>query len=59
MFGSHVLTLAVFAALVSVFFATLAKETVREALRFGSIMVGLMVGISVVVGWVMYLFPFG
>ena len=59
MFGSHLFTLMVFSALVSAFFATLSRETPREAFRFGSIMLGLMVGISLIVAYVMYVFPLG
>jgi hypothetical protein len=59
MFGSHFLTLLIFAALVSVFFSTLTRETPREALKVGSVMMGLMVGLSVAVAWIMYVFPSG
>ena len=55
--GSHLLTLVVFSALVSIFFATLSRENGRDALKLGALMMGLMVGISLIVSWVMYLFP--
>jgi hypothetical protein len=57
LFQSHFLTLTVFSALVSAFFATLTRETPREALKVGSLMMSLMVGISLAVAYLMYFFP--
>jgi hypothetical protein len=57
MLRSHFLTLVIFSTLVSTFFASLTRETPREAIRVGSIMLLSMIGISVVVAYVMYVFP--
>jgi len=55
----HFLTLLVFSALVSIFFGTLSRESPRECLRVSAIMMASMVGVSLIVGWIMYLFPLG
>ncbi len=59
MFHSHLLTLLIFSALVSAFFATLTRESLREALKVGSVMMGSMVAISVLMAYLMYFFPLG
>jgi hypothetical protein len=59
MLRSHFFTLVLFSGLVSVFFATLTRETLKEAVKLGSVMMGSMVGVSIVVAYLMYFFPLG
>ncbi|MBI3450976.1 MAG: hypothetical protein HY049_18935 [Acidobacteria bacterium] len=59
MLGSHMLTLVLFAGLVSVFFATLSRDTLKEASRLGSVMFASMVGVSLLIAYLMYFFPLG
>jgi len=56
---SHLITLILFSGLVSVFFAALTRETPKDAVKIGSIMLGSMVGMSILVAWLMYFFPLG
>lgn len=55
---SHFLLLALFAFFVSFVFALIAKDEPREQLRFGGLLFAGFVGSAVVLGWVMYPFPF-
>lgn len=55
---SHVLLLALFSFFVSLVFALLAKDDPREQLRFGGMMLGGFLGAAIVIGWLMYPFPF-
>lgn len=57
MFHSHLLTLIIFAVLVSVFFGALTRETFREGARIAGVMFASIVGFSLLVAWIMYLFP--
>jgi hypothetical protein len=57
MLGSHLFTLTVFSVLVSTFFACLGRETLKEGLKIASIMAGSMVGVSLVIAYIMYIFP--
>ncbi|HZE89889.1 MAG TPA: hypothetical protein VE404_10085 [Verrucomicrobiae bacterium] len=59
MLGSHILTLILFAGLVSLFFATLSRDTLREGTRLGSVMFASMVGVSLLIAYLMYFFPLG
>ena len=54
---SHVLLLAIFAFFVSLVFAVIAKDGVREQIRFGGLMFGGFIASAVVLGWLMYPFP--
>ena len=54
---SHVLLLAIFAFFVSLVFAVIAKDGVRDQLRFGGLMFGGFIASAVVLGWLMYPFP--
>ena len=49
--------LVIFAFLVSVVFAVLSKDTVRERLIYGAKVFGAFVGIALLLGWIMYPFP--
>jgi len=54
---SHFLLLLVFSCFVSVVFAALLRDELREQLRLGVLMFGALVGAALVVGWLMYPFP--
>ena len=54
---SHVLLMAIFAFFVSLVFAVIAKDEVRDQLRFGGLMFGGFLASAVVLGWLMYPFP--
>ena len=56
--SSHFLLLILFAFFVSLIFATIAKDSVREQLRVGGVMFGGFIVAAVVLGWLMYPFPF-
>jgi hypothetical protein len=55
---SHILLLSLFAFFVSLVFATIAKDDPREQLRFGGLMFAGFVGSALVLGWLMFPFPF-
>jgi hypothetical protein len=54
---SHMLLLVVFAFFVSLVFAVIAKDEVRDQLRFGGTMFGGFLAAAIVLGWLMYPFP--
>jgi hypothetical protein len=54
---SHFLLLAIFAFFVSLVFAVIAKDQLRDQLRFGGLMFGGFLASAVVLGWLMYPFP--
>lgn len=54
---SHFLLMALFAALVSMVFAALLRETPREQLAFGARIFGAFLLAAIVLGWLMYPFP--
>ncbi len=57
MLQSHILLLAIFSFFVSLVFAVLSKDDVREQLKFGSLLfVGFVVS-AFALGWLMYPFP--
>jgi hypothetical protein len=55
---SHLLLMALFAFFVSLVFAVIAKDEVREQARLGGMMFVGFILAAVVLGWVMYPFPF-
>jgi hypothetical protein len=55
---SHLLLLIVFAFFVSVVFAAITKDDAVEQLRFGAMLMAGFVASAVVLGWLMYPFPF-
>ena len=55
--ASHILLLAIFAFFVSLIFAVIAKDEVREQLRLGGMMFCGFLASAVVLGWLMYPFP--
>jgi heme A synthase len=54
---SHLLLLAVFAALVSSVFAALMKDDPRAQLKTGGWMFAAFLGVAIVLGWLMYPLP--
>ena len=54
---SHILLLALFAFFVSLVFALLTKDDLRDQLRFGGLLLAGFIGAAVVLGWLMYPFP--
>jgi len=54
---SHLLLMAIFAFFVSLVFAVIAKDSVRDQLRFGGLMFGGFLASAIVLGWLMYPFP--
>jgi prepilin signal peptidase PulO-like enzyme (type II secretory pathway) len=54
---SHLLLLTLFAFFVSLVFAVIAKDDVREQVRFGGLMFAGFLASAVVLGWLMYPFP--
>ena len=55
---SHFLLMTLFALFVSLVFALLAKDEPGEQMRFGGMMFVGFLGAAVVLGWLMYPFPF-
>jgi hypothetical protein len=54
---SHVLLMVLFAFFVSLVFAVIAKDDVRDQARLGGVMFGGFMVAAVVLGWLMYPFP--
>ncbi|MGE5125087.1 MAG: hypothetical protein ACM3PV_02260 [Betaproteobacteria bacterium] len=57
MMHSHLVTLVVFAALVSTVFALLLCDTTSERLRFGLLAFAAFVLSTIVIGWLTNPFP--
>ena len=57
MMQSHLLLLVLFALFVSLVFAVLTKDDLREQIRFGGLLFAGFVAAAVVLGWLMYPFP--
>jgi hypothetical protein len=55
--ANHMVLLMVFAFFVSLVFALIAKDDVREQIRFGAMVLAGFIGSAVVIGWLMYPFP--
>ena len=54
---SHLLLLAIFAFFVSLVFAVIAKDDVRDQLKLGGLMFGGFIASAFVLGWLMYPLP--
>ena len=54
---NHILLLAIFAFFVSLVFAVLTKDEVREQLRFGGMLFAGFIVAALVLGWLMYPVP--
>ena len=55
---SHLALLVLFAFFVSLVFALLSKDTPAEQIRFGGRMFAGFIAAAIVLGWLMYPFPF-
>ena len=55
--GSHLLVMALFAALVSTVFSVLMRDSVREQLRLGALLFGGFMVSALVLGWLLYPMP--
>ena len=55
---SHFLLLALFAFFVSFVFALIARDGAAEQLRFGGMLFAGFIVSAVVLGWLMFPFPF-
>ena len=56
---SHFAWMIVFSALVSAAFAVLQRDEPREQLRFGAYLFAGFVGVGLLLGWLMLVFPIG
>jgi hypothetical protein len=54
---SHLVLMTLFAFFVSLVFAVIAKDDVREQARFGGLMLAGFMAVAIVLGWFMYPFP--
>jgi uncharacterized membrane protein len=55
---SHFTALVVFALIVSVVFALINKAGPKEQLKYGAFVFLSFMGVAIVVGWLMFPFPF-
>ena len=53
----HFAALVLFSFLTSVVFGVLSKDTPRDRLLYGAKSFGLFVSIGLLIGWLMYPFP--
>ena len=58
MMHSHFLLLTLYAFFVSLVFALLAQDDATGQVRLGGLMFGGFIAAAVVLGWLMYPFPF-
>lgn len=54
---SHIGLMALFALFVSVVFATLQRDGVREQIPYAARLFGAFMSVGVLVGWILYLLP--
>ena len=54
---SHLVAMTLFAFFVSLVFAVIAKDDLREQARFGGLMFAGFLIVGIVVGWLMLPFP--
>ena len=54
---SHLVLMTLFAFFVSLVFAVIAKDDVREQARFAGLMLAGFMAVAIVLGWFMYPFP--
>jgi hypothetical protein len=55
---SHIFLLVLFAFFVSFVFALIARDEMQEQLRFGGMLFAGFIAAAVVLGWLMFPFPF-
>jgi hypothetical protein len=54
---SHLFLLVLFALFVSVVFSVIARDSVREQIKLGGLMLAGFIASALVLGWLMYPFP--
>jgi hypothetical protein len=57
--ASHFLIMCLFSILVGTFFATLTRDTLREAVKASALLALTMVGVSLIIAYIMYFLPLG
>ena len=57
MLQSHFVLLVIFSLCVSIVFAALMREEMREQITLAAKMFAGLVAAAIVIGWLMYLFP--
>jgi len=57
MLQSHFVLLVIFSLCVSIVFAALMREEMREQIMLGAKMFAGLVAAAIVIGWLMYPFP--
>ena len=55
---SHLVLLVLFAFFVSLVFAVLTKDDVREQLQLGALLFAGFLGAAIALGWLMFPLPF-
>jgi undecaprenyl pyrophosphate phosphatase UppP len=55
---SHFLLMLLFSFFVALVFAVLMKDQPRDQIRFGAVVFGGFIVSALVLGWLMYPFPF-
>ena len=58
MIRSHFLLLVLFALFVSLTFALISKDEAKDQVKFGGMMFAGFLATALVLGWLMYPFPF-
>lgn len=54
---SHFVLMVLYSAGTSVFFSFLLKPDLRSGVRFGALLLAVMVGGAILLAWLMYPFP--
>jgi hypothetical protein len=54
----HLLLMVIFSSMVSLVFTFLSKHGLRERTKYFLLLFGSFVLFSILVGWIMYVFPF-
>ena len=54
---NHFAAMLTFAGFVSLVFAVLMRDSLREQLRFGAMAFAGFIAVALLLGWFMYLFP--
>jgi len=54
---SHLVLMTLFAFFVSLVFAVIAKDEVRDQAKLGGMMLAGFLAVAIVLGWFMYPFP--
>jgi len=54
---SHLVLLVTFAFFVSLVFALLSRDSPRDQVRFGGMLMAGFLAAGIILGWIMYVFP--